>query len=461
MIETIDSRLSVQPLVLAAFQSELSGEALTAQNTTYDDARMLVNRRFDNRPEVIVRCHTSQDVAVAVMFARDHDIEIAVRSGGHSLAGHSTCDGGMLLDLSQMKQIDIDPARRLARVQPGVTNGELVLATQAHGLATTTGTCATVGMGGSTLGGGIGWLMGRFGMTIDNVLACEIVTADGDILTTSAEQHPDLFWALRGGGGNFGVVTSIVYRLHQLGPVLGGAAIIPMALAPAALRLYRDLTATAPDELIANVVLTDIPEFGPAMMVQTCYSGEDLAEGERVLEPVRRSGLVVIDAIAPRDYTELYMMLTPPLPHGVSFYDAAYALRQPSDDALDALADVARTRPTPLPIVNIHQIHGLATRVALEATAFALREQHYAVVNVGMWIEGTGEAETRWAREGHARMAPFASRGLYVNFMGDEGHEAIRAAYRGNYNRLAAIKGHYDPGNLFRRNQNIRPNAGR
>jgi FAD/FMN-containing dehydrogenase len=315
-------------------------------------------------------------------------------------------------------------------------------------------------MGGSTLGGGIGWLMGRFGMTIDNVVGFEMVSAEGDVLTITSDEHPDLFWALRGGGGNFGVVTAFTYRLHPVGTVLGGAAIIPMAAAPAALRLYRDLTGAAPDELLTHAVLATIPDFGPAMILQACYSGEDLAEGERVLAPLRRSGLVAIDAIAPRSYAELYMMLTPPLPPGAAFYDAAYALRRPGDDALDALAEVAQGRPTPLTLINIHQVHGVATRVAPDATAFALREPHYAIVNIGMWLEGAGAEETRWAREGQGRMAPFASSGLYVNFLGDEGDDAIRAAYRANYDRLAAIKGLYDPGNVFRRNQNIRPTTG-
>jgi FAD/FMN-containing dehydrogenase len=350
----------------------------------------------------------------------------------------------------------IDPLQRIARVQPGATNGELVQAAAAHGLATTTGTCATVGMGGSTLGGGIGWLMGRFGATVDNVLAFELVTAAGAIITASAGEHPDLFWALRGGGGNFGVVTAITYQLHPLGPVLGGPAIFPMAAAPLGLRMYRELTSTAPDELTAHAVLTSIPEFGPALIVQAVYSGEDLEAGERLLAPLRRRG-PAIDLIAPRAYAETYMMLTPPLPPGAAWRDTAYALRQPSDAALDDLLATALERPTPLPVVSIHQIHGAATRVAPDATAFPLREPHYVVHNSGMWLEGSGEAETAWAGQAKTRMAPYASSGLYVNFLGDEGQDVVREAYRGNYDRLAAIKASYDPDNLFHRNQNIQP----
>jgi FAD/FMN-containing dehydrogenase len=312
-------------------------------------------------------------------------------------------------------------------------------------------------MGGSTLGGGIGWLMGRFGMTIDNVLAFEVVTADGELITASADEHPDMFWALRGGGGNFGVVTEITYRLHSVSTVLGGMALFPLAAAPLALRMYRELTSTAPDELIAHAVMATVPDFGPALVLQAVYSGEDLSESERVLAPLRRFGPPAADLIAPRPYAEAYMMLTPPIGAGLTYTETAFALRQPSDAALDDLVTSALERPSPLSLINIHQVHGAATRVAPDATAFALREPHYAIVNGAGWVEGSGEAETLWTWHTMARMRPHASSGLYVNFLGDEGDEAIRAAYRANYARLAQIKAHYDPENFFRRNQNIRP----
>jgi hypothetical protein len=229
-----------------------------------------------------------------------------------------------------------------------------------------------------------------------------------------------------------------------------------MAAAPLVLRMYREITSTAPDELLAQAVLTSIPDFGPALIVQAVYSGEDLEAGERLLTPLRRLG-AAIDLIAPRAYAETYMMLTPPIPPGAAWCDTAYTLRQPSDAALDDLLATALERPTPLPVVNIHQVHGAATRVAPDATAFALREPHYAVHNIGMWLAGSGEAETVWALQAKTRMVPHASHGLYVNFLGDEGERAVREAYCGNYDRLAAIKASYDPSNLFRRNQNIRP----
>ncbi|HEU5103457.1 MAG TPA: FAD-binding oxidoreductase [Roseiflexaceae bacterium] len=446
----------LDPIALASLQRRMRGELLTPDAIAYDAARRVHNQRFDEQPALIACCLSAHDVALAIGLARNQGLEIAVRSGGHSLAGHSASAGGLLIDLSQLNQITIDPLQRIARVQPGATNGQVVQAASAYGLATTTGTCATVGMGGSTLGGGIGWLMGRFGATVDNVLAFEVVTAEGAIITASAREHPDLFWALRGGGGNFGVVTAITYQLHPLGPVLGGPTIFPIAAAPAALRMYREITSGAPDELIAHAVLASILDFGPALLVQAVYSGEDLETGERLLAPLRRLG-PAIDLIAPRAYAEAYMMLTPPNLPGAAWCATAYALRQLSGAALDDLLATALERPMPLSTVSIHQVHGAATRVAPDATAFALREPHYAVVNTGMWLAGSGEAETAWAWQAKTRMAPHASSGLYVNFLGDEGERAVREAYRRNYSRLAAIKASYDPDNLFHRNQNIQP----
>ena len=444
----------LDPLAVEALRRRMTGAVLMAGETGYNTARRLANRRFDYRPALIARCRSAQDVALAVTFARDQGLEIAIRSGGHSVAGHSAGHGVLMIDLAQMNQIAIDPALRVARVGPGATNGELVLAAQQHGLATTTGTCATVGMGGSTLGGGIGWLIGRFGATVDNVLAFELVSATGELLQASEHEHPELFWALRGGGGNFGVVTAITYQLHALGPVLGGPVIFPLAAAAPVLRSYCELTQSAPDELIVHAALTAIPDFGPALIVQPVYSGADLIEGEQLLAPLRALGPAV-DLIAARSYADTYMMLNPPIPPDASSYDTAYSLCRPSDAALDELLSTALDSPTPLAVVNIHQVHGAATRVAPDATAFALREPHYAVANIAMWVEGSGAAETAWSLEVQRRMAPFASDGLYVNFLGDEGEAAVRASYRGNYERLAAVKATYDSENVFRRNQNI------
>jgi FAD/FMN-containing dehydrogenase len=380
---------------------------------------------------------------------------IAIRSGGHGVAGHGTGTGGLLIDLSPMRYIMIDPLQQIARVEPGTTNGELVQAAGAYSLAPTTGTCAEVGMGGLTLGGGIGWLMGRFGATVDNVLAFEVVTADGALITASAGEHPELFWALRGDGGNFGVVTAITCRLHPLGPVLGGPLVFSMSAAHRVLAMYCELTSASPDELLVQAVFATNPGYGPVLVVQAVYAGDDLAVGEQLLAPLRRFGPIV-DLIAPRTYGETYTMLTPPMLHGGAWYRTTDTLRQPTDPALAELLATAQERP-PTSMVSMHHVHGAATRVPPNATAFALREPHYVVSNIGVWLHGNGDAETTWAQQAKVRMAAHASRGVNANFGGDEGEGAVCEAYRGNYHRLAAIKATYDPENLFRHNQNIKP----
>jgi FAD/FMN-containing dehydrogenase len=374
---------SFDPTDLGKYQRRMRGVLFTSEAPVYETARRVHNARFDQRPALIARCLNADDVCLAVALAREQKLEIAVRSGGHSMAGHGTSAGGLLIDLSQMNQIMIDPLQRIACVQPGATNGELVQAAARYGLATTTGTCATVGMGGSTLGGGIGWLMGRFGTTVDNALAFDLVTAEGALITATAHEHPDLFWALRGGGGNFGVVTTLTFRLHALGPVLGGPLIFPWAFAATALRAYRELISTAPDELQTNAVLATIPKHGPALILQPVYAGDDLVAGERLLAPLRHLGPAV-DFVAPRSYAETYAMLTPPMSPGTASYDSASTLRQPSDAALDELLTCVLARPSPLSMISVHQVHGVASRVPPTATAFALREPHYAMLTSGM-----------------------------------------------------------------------------
>lgn len=443
---------------LAALQAGLSGELFRPGYPGYDAARRLWNGAVDKYPALIVRCQTGQDVAQAVTFARRHELPMSVRSGGHNTTGLALIDDGLVIDLSQMKQVTVDPDRRIARAEPGLTLGEFVRAVEPYGLMTTTGTCSGNGLGGATLGGGIGWLMGKHGLIIDNVRAFEMVTATGQLLTVSATENADLFWGLRGGGGNFGIVTAIEYQLHPLDQVLAGMVIHSQANAPTVMRFYRDFSSAAPDEVTVYAVLTALPEIGPAIMLIACYCGEDLAEGERLLAPLRQFGSPLVDTIKPMAYSELLAMLDPAAPDGRHYHDTAYSLKQPNDEALDALITCAQAA-SPFSAIVIHHVHGAATRVPATDTAFALREAHYAIVNAAAWEAGDGAAHIAWAEESLARMQPFASRGLYVNFMGHAGEAAVREAYRANYERLVALKSKYDPMNFFRFNQNIKPAA--
>lgn len=457
MIQSIQSEVILDTALVEALRASVQGEVLEPAQPGYDEARRLANARFDRYPALIVRCQNSQDVIQAVRFARAHELPIAVRSGGHSLAGLSAYDDVVMVDLQPMTKIDLDAVSGVARVEMGVTNGLLVQSLAAHGFATTTGTCASVGMGGSTLGGGIGWLMGRFGMTIDNVLAFELVTAEGELIVANDEENPDLFWALRGGGGNFGIVTSVVYKVHRLSQVYAGLLIFPLAQGQAVLRTYRDIVMSAPDELIAHANLATVPQMGEVIMVAACYSGEDLQAGERLLAPLRQAATPMIDLVAERSYLEFYMMATPPLPPNWKSFDSAYSLTQPTDAALDELLAISQKR-SPTDGIAIHLVQGAATRVDPSVTAFALREAHLSVANVGMWLEGDGQANIAWAREAYERMLPYASKGVYVNFHGDdEGEDELQATYRANYQRLAEIKKRYDRYNIFQLNRNIRP----
>lgn len=440
---------------LQELSAGLRGQLIRPGDAAYDQARRLWNGAVDKHPALIVRSQAAQDVVLAVNFARSHNLPVSVRAGGHNGVGLALVDDGLVIDLSQMKRVQVDAARRIARAEPGLTIGEFTHILEPYGLLIPTGTCSGTGIAGMTLGGGIGWLTGRFGLAIDNVLSFEVVTADGRLLKASAEENSDLFWGLRGGGGNFGVVTAIEYQLHPMGQVLGGTILYPLSLD--VLRGYFDYTSAAPDEVIAYAALATIPNIGPAIAVTVCYSGEDLAAGERALAPLRRLGPAIVDMIRPLNYTELIASLDPTAPDGRHYADTAYSLKQPGDDALKALIACAEQKSSPFSVIVIHDIHGAATRVAPDATAFALREPHYSVVNAAAWEEGPAEPHLAWAQESLARMQPFASQGLYVNFMGHEGEAAVRESYRANYERLVALKTKYDPTNFFRMNQNIKP----
>jgi FAD/FMN-containing dehydrogenase len=447
----------------------LSGTLLTPDSPGYDEARTIWNAMIDRHPGLIVRCTTPGDVSRAVRFARAHDLLVAVRGGGHNIAGNAVCDGGLMIDLSPMRAVRVDPAARTARVEAGATLAEGDSATQAYGLATPLGVNSTTGIAGLTLGGGFGWLSRRFGLTIDNLLSAEVVTADGEAVRASATDHPDLFWAIRGGGGNFGVVTSFEFRLHPVGPeVLSGLIVHPLAAARDVLRFYRDFLPTTPEEFVCWFVLRKAPPLpflapewhGREILgLAMCWSG-DIAQGGRVAAPLRAFGKPLADVVAPHPYTAWQTVLDPLLTPGLRNYWKSHDFLALSDGLIDVFLDYTRKIPDPNTEIAFAQLGGAVSRVPANATAYTHRDAQFVVNVHGRWEDPAKDSGCiGWARELFRAAAPFATGGAYVNFLTEEEGERVRAAYGSNYDRLAELKRRYDPGNLFRMNQNIRPAA--
>jgi FAD/FMN-containing dehydrogenase len=441
------------------FKTKFSGELLRPGDENYDAARRIWNGMIDKKPALIARCAGVADVLAAVEFARSNQLQAAIRAGGHNAAGKALCDGGIVIDLSGMRGIRVDPVVRTARAQGGVLWGQFDRETQAFGLATTGGLVSTTGIAGLTLGGGLGWLMGRHGLSCDNLISADVVTADGNFLTASAGQNEDLFWGLRGGGGNFGIATSFEYRLHPVGAVLGGMVIHPLANGRDVLRFYREYTSNAPDELTAYAAAFTSPDGMPSLGIALCYCGDNLENGERLLAPLRKFGPPAADLLRPMKYTELQSMLDPAVPHGRLSYWKANQLADFSDQAIDTFVESACAMVSPLTWALIEHHHGAASRAGPQETAFRHREAPYELVIISLW---TDPAESKqnicWTREFFEAMRPFFSGGVYVNALGeDEGAERVRAAYGENYDRLTDLKRKYDPANFFRLNQNIHP----
>jgi FAD/FMN-containing dehydrogenase len=448
--------------VVEAFRASLRGHLLHAGEDGYEEARTIWNGMIDRHPALIARCAGVADVISCVNFARAHQLLVAVRGGGHGVAGHAVCDGGLMIDLSRMKSIRVDPVRRTARAEPGLTWGEFDHETQTFGLATTGGQISTTGIAGLTLGGGWGYLARSYGLACDNLLSVDLVTANGQLLTASDTEHQDLFWGVRGGGGNFGVVTAFEYQLHQVGPVLAGVVIHPFKKAKEVLTRYREFTKTAPDELASGAVLLTMPDGTPVAGVVVCYHGP-LDEGERVLKPLRAFGSPLADQIGPMPYTAAQQLVDAFYPPGLQEYWKSSFLTEISDAAIATMVAHCAHRPSPLCHVVIeHTLGGAVSRIDTDATAFNHRDVQYSFLSLGV-CTGPAEAETsvRWARECWDAMQPFSTGSVYVNYLGreaDEGAERIQAAYGAEkYQRLVALKHTYDPTNLFRLNQNIQP----
>jgi hypothetical protein len=442
---------------LEPFLKAFRGEVILADHPAYESARRIWNASIDKRPGAIARCTGLADVIAAVRFARKHGLLVAVRGGGHNVGGRALCDGGLVIDLSRMKGIHVDPVARRARVQPGVTLGELDRETHVFGLAVPLGVVSKTGVAGLTLGGGVGWLARKHGLTCDNVVSFELVTADGDVLQVRAGEHPDLFWALRGGGGNFGVVTSFEYRLHAVTTVLGGLVIHPRERAADLLRFYRTFTQDAPDELAAYAALLHTPDGQPVAAVATCYCG-DPGEGERVLAPLRSFGPPLVDAIQPMPFPVMQTLLDAACPDGHHNYWKSAFLRELSDEAIETIVRFANQATSPLTGILVEQYGGAAARVRRDETAFAQRHAEYDLGILTQWTDPEDSPRhIDWTRAFADAMRPFGSGAYLLNFLGEEGDETIRAAFGENHGRLLEVKATYDPTNFFRVNQNLKP----
>jgi hypothetical protein len=437
----------------------LRGEVICANDHGYDTARAVFNGMIDRHPLAVIRPVDASDVIRCITLARQRDLPLSVRGGGHSVAGNAVRDDAIMLDLSGMKAIRVDPDTRTVRADPGLTLGEFDRATQAFGLATPLGVVSMTGIAGLTLGGGLGWLNGRYGLACDNLVSADVATADGQLLRASAQENDDLFWAIRGGGGNFGVVTSFEYQLHPVGRVLAGGLSYPLSMAPRVLRFYDDFVNTAPDELSTAVSLGLTPAGEPTVSIAVCYCGL-IDEGEPLLRPLREFQSPVDDTIQPMPYTALQSSRDEGFPFGLFHYWKSGWLRTLTDDAIDTLMRFVPQMPSSASGVGLQQMHGAASRVAPSATAFAHRAEQHDFLILSQWSDETdSDRNVQWTRALFEAMQPHLDESVYVNNLGDEGPGRVHAAYGENHPRLVALKRTYDPDNLFRANQNIDPST--
>ena len=440
-------------------ESGLRGEVVWPGDRSYDTARAVFNGMIDRRPLAVIRPVDAAEVVRCITFARRHDLPLSVRGGGHSVAGNAVREGALMLDLSAMKTLRVDPATRTVRAEPGLTLGEFDRATQAYGLATTLGVVSTTGIAGLTLGGGLGWLNGRYGLACDNLTSAEVATADGRLLRASAQENEDLFWSIRGGGGNFGVVTSLEYQLHPVDLVLAGGLSYPLSMAPRVLRFYDDFAKAAPDELSTAASLGRTPAGEPTVSIVVCYCGP-IDEGEQLLRPLRRFQSPVDDGIQPMPYAMLQGARDEGFPSGRRHYWKSGWLREVTDGAIETLMRFLPQMPSCASGVGLQQLHGAASRVAPSATAFPHRAEQYDFLIGSQWSDAAdSDRNLQWTRALFEAMVPHLEASVYVNNLGDEGQGRVQAAYGENYPRLAAVKRAYDPDNLFRANQNIDPST--
>jgi FAD/FMN-containing dehydrogenase len=442
---------------IKSFRSAFHGQVFEPADAGYNEARQIWNVSISKHPRLIARCSGVADVIAAVTFARANNLLTAIRGGGHNVGGRALCDDGLVIDLSRMKSVFVDPASRTVRVQGGATLGDVDRETHVFGLAIPCGIVPKTGIGGLTLGGGVGWLIRKYGMTVDNLLSAQVVTADGKVLTASASENEDLFWALRGGGGNFGVVTSFEFQAHPVATVLGGLLVYPRPAAVDVIRHFRDFMASAPDELTAYVALLHGPDGSPIVGVIPCYCG-NLSDGERILQPLRKFGSPVMDTVQPMPFPVMQGLLGPSFPDGNQNYWKSTMQRELPDDAISAIVEHANTLSSPLSAAVLEYYGGAAGRVSNEATAFPHRDLPWDILFIAQW---TDEKQTKmhrdWARSGEEMLRPYSQNAHLLSALDVETEDVIKTAFGPNLDRLAAIKKKYDPTNFFRVNQNIRP----
>jgi FAD/FMN-containing dehydrogenase len=442
---------------IGLLRERIRGQVLSPSDTGYDSARRIWNAMIDRRPALIARCAGAADVIAAVNFARENELLVSIRGGGHSVAGKAVCDDGLMIDLSPMKSIRVDAAARTARADPGVLWGEFDRETKAFGLATPGGLVSTTGIAGLTLGGGQSLLTGKYGLTLDNLISADVVTADGELRRASSTENQELFWALRGAGANFGVVTSFEYRVHPVDAVFGGMVIHPLERAKDVLRFYREFTADQPDELTTYAACLTTPDGMKVVALVACYAGA-LDEGERVLAPLKRFGPPVADLIAPTTYLAMQSLLVAGFPPGRLNYWKSGLTNQITDEAIDTIVEYARRVPSPFTATVIANTHGAFSRIGKSATAYWHRDQQYDLVVISSWADpADSERNIRWTREFFSTVRPQLSGGVYVNDLDEDEGKRVRDAYGENYGRLLTLKRKYDPTNFFRMNQNIDP----
>ena len=445
---------------VSEIRDKIRGEISCPGDESFDQYRKVWNGMIDRRPSVIVRCAGAADVKHCILFARDHDLPVAVRSGGHSVPGYGVCDSGLVIDLSAMKGININKGRRSVDAQAGLTWREFDHETISFGLATTGGVISSTGIAGLTLGGGIGWLMGKFGLACDNLASADVVTADGRFLVASEEENADLLWALRGGGGNFGVVTSLRYQLHPVSIVTGGMILHPFSSARAVFAQLLETTGRGLDELTTYFSLMTGPDGSAMCGVALCHCGA-ISQAEQDLRELRSFGPPIADMVNPIPYTTLQQMLDFTAPHGLRYYWRAFFVERWTEEALTTLLRWAALKRSPQTIIVLEHVHGAASRIASDETAYGIRREHWSLNIMASWeTPDQDESCISWVRNTSAAMQPFGDGSVYVNYLGDEGDQRVRSAYGDNFTRLKALKNKYDPDNFFRMNQNISPERG-